>query len=139
VVATLDSAAASQTWDNVGHASAAASRVVRDEGAIVLCTDLEAPLGPAMTALAECDDPQRALARIRKERSHDAAAAIALIHAMERSRVYLLSRLPAETVESLGMTPIAAAEIARLASRSASCIILTGAQHVLATVAGEVY
>jgi hypothetical protein len=52
--------------------------------------------------------------------------------------VYLLSQLDADTVEEMGMAPVADVdELARLASRHESCIVLDDAQHAVATVDGE--
>ena len=53
--------------------------------------------------------------------------------AMDKARVYLLSRLEESTVEDLGRVPVAdSSDIARLATRHESCIVLANAQHVVA-------
>ena len=53
---------------------------------------------------------------------------------MRRAHVYLLSRLDDNVVEQLGMAPVAnAREIARLASRHESCVLLANAHRTIAT------
>jgi hypothetical protein len=52
--------------------------------------------------------------------------------------VYFLSQLADETVEEMGLAPVSdIAELARLASRHESCLVLDDSQHAVATVAGE--
>jgi len=49
-----------------------------------------------------------------------------------------LSRVDANVVETLGIAPVAGVqEIARLAARQSSCILLGNAQNILVTVAAE--
>ncbi len=129
VVAAIEGGREQQTWDNLARAIAAASRAVLDEGAIALCTALEAPPGPALEWIGRSRDLPDALRNIRKEHSADARAAHELGEALKRVRVYLLSQLDEGVVEELGMAPVAAAtDIGRLARRHSSCIVLGNAQ-----------
>jgi nickel-dependent lactate racemase len=134
VICAIPGGAAQQTWDNLGRALAAALRVVTEGGAIVLCTDLAKPPGPAVQGLVNAEDLSAALHHIFKQRATDTLAATELAAAMERARIYLLSRLEAEFVEDLGIAPVEEAEdIVRLAGRSESCIVLANAQYAVAT------
>jgi nickel-dependent lactate racemase len=129
VIAAIEGGQDLQTWDSFARAIAAASRAVADDGAIALCTDLEAPPGPALEWIGRSRDLPDAMRHIRKEHSADAAAAHELGKALKRVRVYLLSQLDEDVVEELGMAPISAAsEIGRLAQRHSSCIVLGNAQ-----------
>lgn len=133
VVAAIEGDSSEQTWESVGRALAAASRAVAENGAIAVCTKLEAPPGPGIQHLGEVEDLQRALREIRRSPPADALPATQMAKAMDRARVYLLSGLDDEVVETLGMAPVADAdEIPRLAARHESCILLGNAQHAAA-------
>jgi nickel-dependent lactate racemase len=132
VIASLTGRPARQTWENVGRALAAAARAVADGGAIALCTDLAAAPGPAVASLAGADDLAEVWRHLRRHPSADAMAAAELIRASERSRVYLLSRLDESLVEELGLAAVSdASDIARLAHRHESCIVLTDAEFAV--------
>jgi len=138
VVAAIEGDRGQQSWENVGRALAAAGRAVADDGAIALCTELADRPGPALQWLRRSKDLPTALRHIRKQRTPDASAAHELAHALERVQVYLLSRLDQAEVEELGVAPVAAAiEIARLASRHRSCILLANAQFASPTAASD--
>jgi nickel-dependent lactate racemase len=134
VLAGISGPAETQTWDNVGRALWAAARVVDEGGDIALCTDVDDELGPALRALRGVEHPQVLLRHIIHDRPVDTLVSVQLLHALERGRVYLLSRMDESVVEELGMAPIQNAEqVARLVGRHASCIVLANAQYSLAT------
>jgi nickel-dependent lactate racemase len=133
VVAGISGGPAQQTWDNVGRALAAALRVVADDGAIALCTNLTAEPGPAVQNLLHTENRRRAMRWINKERPADTASAVELAEAMGRAKVYLLSQLDASTVEDTGIAPVSDPDdIVRLAHRHSSCILLADAQYAVA-------
>jgi len=135
VVAAL-SGPTNQTWQQVGRALAAALAVVEEGGAIALCTELAEPPGKAIEALQKIEDRDTAVAEIRKARPLDAFPALLLDRAQRRARVYLLSDLEPSVVEELGMARIEHAhEVARLAERRRSCIILCHAQNAAPSLA----
>jgi nickel-dependent lactate racemase len=130
VIAGVSGGAPLQNWSSVGHALKAALSLVADDGAIVLCTELESPPGLALRAIANSADPETAAPRLRKLRSHDAEVARLLVESQERVRIYLLSHLSEDSVEALGLGYVqSATEIARLATRYDSCILLPDAQY----------
>ncbi len=138
VVAAIDGDAREQTWQNVARAIAAASDVVAEGGAIVICTDLETAPGPALRRLSAGDDHDSALRDLRRQRTVDALPASQLLHALDHATVYLLSRLDENVVEELGVAPVSHSdEIARLSRRFDSCILLANAQYARATPAAE--
>jgi len=133
VIAAIDGPREEQTWENVGRALAAASRVVADDGAIAVCCDLADAPGAAVQGLAGGSDRRRVERQIRRERPDDTVPALVLLDALRRARVYLLSRLDPDVVEALDMAVVDdPADIARLASRHKSCVVLAGAQHATA-------
>ncbi len=138
VLASIAGGVDQQTWTNVARALAAATRVVEEGGTIALCTDLDAPLGPALEALRGAEHPDVVLRHISHDRPSDTLVSVQLAHALERGRVYLLSRLDESIVEELGIAPVEHAEqIARLIARYPSCIVLDNAQYVVPTANDE--
>jgi len=138
VIAGMSGSRPQQTWENVHRALEAAIELVEDGGAIVLCTELESPPGRALKQLAESADAETTQARLRKDRSADAAVARLLAEALDRVTVYLFSRLDEEAVTSLGLAHVARPEeINRLASHYDSCIVVADAQFVRPTMASE--
>jgi len=132
VVAAIEGGCAQQTWQNFGRALAAAEVLTEDGGAIAVCCDLAAPLGPALQRLAGARSRREALARIDKDRPEDALPAAQLVRALDRGAVYLLSRLDESTVEELDVTHIAEArELARLVQSHDSCILLANAPNAV--------
>jgi nickel-dependent lactate racemase len=138
VLAGVSGDRSSQNWIHVGRALEAALRVVNDGGAIVLCTELNEQLGPALKLLAHGEDNEATRARLRKSRSADAPLARRLAESLDHVTVYLLSRLPEEVVSSLGFAFVGdLQQIARLATHHESCILLPDAQYAWPTVGGE--
>ncbi|MGD9645181.1 MAG: lactate racemase domain-containing protein [Pirellulales bacterium] len=134
VVAAVEGPPQQQTWENVGRALAAAASVVADQGAIAVCCELTDEPGPAVQKIAGADNPRQTVRRLRQNRPADLIPALQLAEALERAKVYLLSRLDDETVEELGLAPVEDADdIGRLAKRHASCIVLESAQRTIAT------
>ncbi len=132
VVATIEGDATQQTWDNVARALFATSHVVREEGAVAICTELAQKLGPGLQRIVGDEDLDAVLFEIRKYHPSDALPASEVVHALQRGKVYLISRLDDELVEELGMSPVTGEQVSRLASRYGSCILLANAQYAMA-------
>lgn len=138
VVAAVSGPGSQQTWDHIGCALAAAERAAAEGGAIALCTDLSVEPGPGLRRLAQTDDVKAALRWMRRECPPDVQVATQVAETLARARVYLLSRLDESCVEDLGIVPVSgASEIARLAKRHDTCIVLANAQHSVPTVGGD--
>jgi len=89
-----------------------------------------------MQRLIGAQSSEAAMRRIRKERPTDALPAAQLTRALDRAKVYLLSGLEPSVVEDLDMIHVAAAEeLARLAARHESCILLANAPNVVVLIA----
>lgn len=133
VVATMTGPPSQHTWDHVGRALANAMLVVEENGAVVLCTDLDQPPSPGIQALADHADVQDAVPWICRKRPEDIMPALAITRLLDHARVYLLSGLEESLVEDLEMTVVAdPSEVARLTSRSDSCLILADAHRLRA-------
>ncbi|MBI3839602.1 MAG: DUF2088 domain-containing protein [Planctomycetia bacterium] len=138
VIATIEGDATQQTWDNFARAMAAASHCVSPGGAIAICTDLAQPCGAALQQLIGAEDLDAVLDEIGKQGPADALAATRLAKAIQRGKVFLISRLADELIEDLGMVPLAGEQISRLAARYDGSIVLANAQHALALPRNEV-
>jgi nickel-dependent lactate racemase len=137
VIAAVAGDAQQQTWTNFARAVAAAERVLRPDGAIAICSELETPPGGSFERLRDAVDYAAVARGLGKARDEEARSAKILAEALERGPVYLHSRLPADVVESLGMTPIeSGAELSRLAAGRGHCVVIEEAQRVRPRLAG---
>jgi nickel-dependent lactate racemase len=135
VIATITGGALSQTWANVGRALAVAEKLLVDDGAVAICSNLEEPPGESLGRLIANSDLAKTERRISHDHGADSWPAWHLARALQRGPVYLLSQLDAETVEEMGLAPVAEiAELARLADRHHRFILIEDSQHAMVTV-----
>ena len=138
VIATIEGGPELQTWEYVGRALASAARLVEDGGAIALFTNLRELPGPALTRLVgDGADPA-----VSDEHSGDFAADRLVAHrvhqALRRASIYLVSELPSQTIENLGITHVERPDnIQRLGEQCDSCILLANAQYAAPTISGQ--
>jgi nickel-dependent lactate racemase len=138
VIATVTGDAETQTWNNVGRALAMAERLVAEGGAVAICSNLDQPPGESLGRLIGADDLADTERRLLRDHSDDSWPAWLIARALQRGPVYFLSQLNTETVEDMGLAPIAdMSELTRLARRHESVILVSDSQHVVATVVGE--
>jgi lactate racemase len=132
VIAAISGDEREQTWDNLARAVSAASAVVTPGGAIAVCCELnERPRGP-LNRLKDAFDFGEVQRELARDESTEAHPAMVLAKALEEGPVYLLSKLPSDVVESLGMTPIESdGELARLAAGRNHCIVIEEAQRLV--------
>ncbi len=132
VVAAIDGPPAEQSWENLGRSLEAAGNFVEEEGAIAVCCDLDAPPGPALRHLASDSTRAEALRHVSHHRPVDALPAAQLATALDRNKIYLLSRLDPAAVEALDMIPLENPdELTRLFRQYSSCTLLPDAQYVV--------
>jgi nickel-dependent lactate racemase len=129
VVGTIEGDTAEQSWENVGRALAAMTAVVDQEGAMVLCTVLVQRPGPGIERVVGAEDLEQVEREIDDDRPADTLAALELIRAVQRGKVYLISRLDEDFVEDLGLLPVAPEQLSRLAARYGSCTLLENVQY----------
>ncbi|MCA9201800.1 MAG: DUF2088 domain-containing protein [Planctomycetales bacterium] len=136
VVATIEGGDHQQTWENIGRALFAALQAVDEQGAVVLCTNVRQPPGPAVRRLSAPRTSEEILHALRRDHSADAITAALLLESRQRCRVYLMSGLDEETVEDLGLAHVRdQAQVGRLGQQYASCIFLRSAQHAMVRAA----
>lgn len=131
VIALIDGGPTQQTWDSVARALASASPLVSPDGALIVCTELAQRPGAALRKLNNPNRSEDDLARtLSSDGSDDALAAALLLRSLETSHVYLLSELPSEVVENLGMGAIQNLHQAEhVIHDRASCLVIGSAQH----------
>jgi nickel-dependent lactate racemase len=123
-------------WKQLGQALKNITNIVQQGGRIVIVADLPIPEGPAATMLRRCQDPEELLKPLRREPTVDSVEFAQLIQALRRVRVYLLSQLPAELVEELGMIPVSdSAELQRLVATIEDCKCIPFANYAWCEVA----
>lgn len=138
VLAAIEGGPAEQTWENLGRVLTTAAGLVEPGGAVAVCSELAARPAAAVRQLAAARSPGEAIDAIRQQRCEDALPATQLAQALDRFSVYLMSRLDESVVEDIGMTPVAGTdELARLARRYESYVLLANAPHVSVSVDGE--
>lgn len=129
VFACLDGNQQQQTWDNVARALHVARHLVRPRGSVVITSRLESPVGAALHRLAANVDFERLQAQLAKDKHRDALAASLILEIRQEGRLLMLSRLPAEEVEGLGIGAIEhPSELLRLIPGHRSCAIIRAAQ-----------
>jgi nickel-dependent lactate racemase len=138
VIATITGGAQSQMWANVGRALASAENVLSEHGAVAICTNLDEPPGESLGRLIGSTDLEKTERKIGRDHGQDSWPAWQLVRALQRGPVYFLSQLPPETVEDMGLAPVAdITELARLAGRHESFVVIEDSQHAVVTVDGE--
>lgn len=135
VVASLSGDPARHDFAALGRALAAAARVVKPGGRIVLLSRSAPHLGPGAESLRRVDDSESALSLLREEMPPDMAAAFQWATAAREATVYLLSGLPHEVAEELFTTPLDhAGQAQRLLNGDGSCLFLEDAHKIMAVV-----
>jgi nickel-dependent lactate racemase len=133
VVASVTGDPAHQSFADLAAAAANASRVVQPDGRIVLLSSITPTHDPAVELLREEDSPDQALARLPKQKPDAMAAAFQWAHAARRARIYLLSGLPAETVEELFAVPLEnVGQVARMLQGNGAVLVLDDAHKSMA-------
>jgi hypothetical protein len=138
VIATVTSRHSGQQWDDIGRAVAMAGALLDDGGALAICSNLYKPPGPSLGRLIGSSDLAATERKVSHEHAKDSEAAWQLARALQRGPVYFLSQLNSDTVEDLGLAPVADIdELVRLAGRHESCAVIDDAQNAVVTVEGE--
>jgi nickel-dependent lactate racemase len=135
VVALLAGDASGYDFAALARAALAASRVVESGGRIVLLTRARPHLCEAAEMLRDTQNPDVAARCVQEHQPVGQAAALQWLEAVRHASLYLLSRLPDETVEELFATPLQHARQAqRLLDAAGTCLFLDEAHKALAVV-----
>ncbi len=136
VVALIDGGSAQQSWDSVARVLASAAPLVRPDGALIICSQLSQRPGRALHRLSDAMRSEDKLARqLSSDPADDALAAAMLLQSRENCHVYLLSELPAEVVESLGVGALQELHQAdHILQQRSTCLVINSAQHSIPSV-----
>jgi nickel-dependent lactate racemase len=138
VVAGMGGNPARHDFADMARALAAAARVVRPNGKIVLLTQAEPELGAGTALLRQVEEAGEALALLREHKPPDSAAAFQWASAAQRASIYLLSRLSNEVAEELFTIPLdRAGQVQRLLNDAPSYLILADAHKALPVVSEQ--
>jgi nickel-dependent lactate racemase len=138
VIATVTTCHSAQQWDDIGRALATAEPLLEDGGAVAVCTNLDEPPGRSLGRLIGSSDLAAAQRKILHEHAEDSEAAWQIARALQRGPVYFLGQLNPDTVEELGLAPVAdIKELVRMAGRHESCAVVDDAQNAVVSVEGE--
>ncbi|MFM7056218.1 MAG: lactate racemase domain-containing protein [Planctomycetota bacterium] len=122
------SAAPPSAWYALGEALEKVVPWVEDGGRIAVLADLPLPSGPAVEIIRRSRDPQDAIGVLRRQPLADAPEMLRLLETTQLARVYILSSLPAEISEELGVFQLANSdELQRLLDQCRSCVVLPNA------------
>jgi nickel-dependent lactate racemase len=134
VIAGIGGDGERHTFADLATAFYNAARVVKPGGRIVLLTDAKPELGRAAEIFRQAEEPREALKVLLQEKPVDLIAGFLWANAADKAKLYLLSRLPAETVEEMFAIPLEHAEQAARLLAGATCLILPDAHKTLAVL-----
>lgn len=118
-------------WRGLAAALDAAASVAGPDAAIAVVAGLEDPPGSAVRGLCALDSFWSAMAALRQSKEADNVDAALLARAIQDRKVYLLSKQPADVVESLAMVPLEdPRELENLIGRARHCFVLEDADRV---------
>jgi hypothetical protein len=118
------------TWQDLSAAIWAARRIAPECSEFAIVTSLAEPPGPALRRLAESQLTGTTLSARGLGDSADSVPAAIIDDALQAARVYLLSRLSCEAVESLGIIPIASEkELINLTRRFKKILVIEDADR----------
>lgn len=136
MIATITGGPESQSWASIGRTLATAENLVAEGGAVAICSNLSESLGPSLGRLVGSPDLDAAARKIFHSRDADSWPAWQIARALQRGPVYFLSQLDSETVEELGLAPVERVDdLARLAARSESFVVVEDSQNAAVTLA----
>ncbi len=131
VISILDGPASSQSWLSIARLIFVALRFVTPRGTIVIASELSDPIGKGLARLRDPHQmPEVISKKLASDDSDDALAAAVILNAISSNHVYLISKLRGDSVESLGLGAITAADqLTRLVAQHQSCTVIEAAQH----------
>ena len=130
VVVSIDGDKDQQTWENVARVLFMAENYVTDDGKIAVATNLEIKPGPPFRWLSGIEESDSIEQHLLKSHHPQSLAAIEILRSRSKHVVYLLSKLPRELVEELGIgAMVDTEELEHVIGSSDSCLIISGAQH----------
>jgi hypothetical protein len=101
---------------------------VEDGGRLAAIVDVPVPSGPAAELIRRTNDPMEAARVLRRQPLPDGVEMLRLLEVSQRARVFVLSRLPEDLAEELGLFPLTdESELQRLSNQASRCVVLPNA------------
>ena len=137
VVASIGNESA-DPWRALGSALSMAQKLVGRDGKVILLTSHDQLPDSGVELLQSHDEPSDILPKLRHMNPSDRDAATQLATALDWANVYLLSHLPEELVEDLGMFAIGKPEeVERLLAREDQIVFVPAANRSFGRVRSE--
>lgn len=123
------------SWEEAARVTARLLPLVKTDGSLLLCAELQSELPPALQQWAASGLQDELLEEMRRADYPGWNIAVTLSAAREHARLYLLSNLAAPAVEDLGWTPLKTREeVTRLLEQSDTACLLHNADRVICHV-----
>ncbi len=123
------------TWEEAARITARLLPLVKTDGSLLFCVDVQSELPPALQQWAASGLQDDLLEEMRRADFPGWNIAVTLSAAREHARLYLLSNLAAPAVEDLGWTPLKTREeVTRLLEQSDTACLLHNADRVICHV-----
>jgi nickel-dependent lactate racemase len=90
----------------LARAAVAGARAVKEDGTVIILSEADPELGPAVDALRRSDEPPDAVKLLFREKPLDSPSAVQWAWAAGRAKLYLASEIRPSTVEEMFATPL---------------------------------
>jgi nickel-dependent lactate racemase len=129
-VVTLGGDAGQHSWLNVARALSAVQPLVQLRGTIVVCSEVNTPLGKSLRRLSTVGaEPEQVEKKLSQDNADDTLAAQVILAALRDYEVFMTSRLKAESIESLGVGSVQDAKQLRNLIGNQDCVVVHGGEH----------
>lgn len=138
VIATITGDPSRHTYSDLARALACAMRVVNRGGRIILLTQAQPGADAGLELLRQAESPEQGLRLLQKQPPNDSTSAYQWAKAAQQASIYLLSALPAETVEEIFAVHLEdIGQVQRLINSSTHCLVLPDAHKTMAVLCDQ--
>jgi len=119
----------------LARAAATGARVVKPGGTVIILSEADPEMGPAIDVIRRTDEPPEAVKLLFREKPADAAAAVQWAWAAGQAKLFLASEIRPTTVEEMFATPLTGPkEVQRLLESAGRVLIIPDAHKSWVTV-----
>jgi len=130
LVCSIDGDHDQQTWDNVARILDMAEHFLRPTGSVAVITELTEKPAPVFRWLSNLDDTETTERHLLKSHHPHSLAAIEIYRSLSKRTIYMMSQLPGEMLEEIGISAIVGIqELEHLIASHDSTLVISGAQH----------
>jgi nickel-dependent lactate racemase len=113
----------------LARAAATGARVVKPGGTVLILSEADPELGPAIDVIRRTDEPPEAVKLLFREKPADASAAVQWAWAAGRAKLYLASEIRPTTVEEMFATPLTGPKDVQRLLESAGRVLIVPDAH----------